>query len=287
MNKYVIRIIFLILIILNSMIIFGFSAQNGEKSSTISKSIITKIADIINVKEEKFLQKGEIIIRKLAHFGIYTLLGIWSTSFILTFEIVKRKQIIGVIIWGIIYATTDEIHQLFVNGRNGSISDVILDTLGVIFGIIIINVLKKAKEKIIMSRKEKDKMKAEIKEKGITLVSLAITIVLMLILAGFMLSADSMNGDALNLANDKKAEAEILTIKEEIKTELTEKKPNNYEELIAIIKTYGIVLNEENYESAKLITTNGNYSIYVKDIWNLEVQNYKKETIHNVLSLLE
>ena len=137
------------------------------------------------------------------------------------------------------------------------------------------------KEKKKHIKERKNKMKKEVKENGITLVSLAITIVLMLILAGFMLSADSMNGDALNLANDKKAEAEVLVIKEEIKTELTENPPTNYEELMTIIKTYGIVLNEENYEMAKLVTTNGNYSIYVKDIWNLEIQDYKNENAIN------
>lgn len=161
MKKYILRIIFLILIILNSTVIFGFSAQNGEKSGSLSKSIIIKIADILNINaenKEHFIKNGEIIIRKIAHFSIYTSLGIWSMGFISTFEIKKKTQIIITFIWGVIYASTDEIHQLFIRDRNGSVSDVILDSFGVIFGIIIVMfvmfIISKIKLKINKERLE-------------------------------------------------------------------------------------------------------------------------------------
>ena len=37
----------------------------------------------------------------------------------------------------ILYAISDEIHQLFVPGRSGQVSDVLLDTLGAFTGIMI------------------------------------------------------------------------------------------------------------------------------------------------------
>ncbi len=45
--------------------------------------------------------------------------------------------------WGIGtgYAATDEIHQLFVPGRSGQLSDVLLDSAGVMAGIIIVLLL--------------------------------------------------------------------------------------------------------------------------------------------------
>jgi len=155
--KNILRIIFLILIILTSLIIFGFSAQNGEKSGSLSKTMITKISDIIKIdenKKESFILKGEGIIRKLAHFTIYTSLGIWSMAFISTFNIKQLNRIIYTTIWGIIYAGTDEIHQLFVSGRNGSILDVILDTTGVIFGICIVVIILKIKDKIKLKNRK-------------------------------------------------------------------------------------------------------------------------------------
>lgn len=159
MKTNILRIIFLILIIINSLIIFGFSSQNGEESSSLSKTVITKIADILNIKENRtaFLDLGEKIIRKLAHFSIYTLLGIWSISFLHTFNIKIKYQVIISSIWGILYAITDEFHQMFSIGRNASIDDVIIDTLGVIFGLFFVLLILKIIEIIKNKKSEKCK----------------------------------------------------------------------------------------------------------------------------------
>ena len=77
MKKCILRIVFLVIIIVISGIIFGFSAQDGEESGNLSKTVITKIADILNVEEnsrENFIETGEVVIRKLAHFTIYSIL---------------------------------------------------------------------------------------------------------------------------------------------------------------------------------------------------------------------
>ena len=149
MKKNILRIVFLILIIINSLIIFGFSSQNGEESGNLSKSIITKIADILNIEDnrENFIDVGEKVIRKLAHFGIYTLLGIWSIGFLLTFNIKLKYQVVIASIWGCIYALTDEFHQSFSFGRHASINDVVIDTLGVIFGLLLVLLVLKIKKK--------------------------------------------------------------------------------------------------------------------------------------------
>ena len=141
MKENVLRIIFLVLILVISSIIFGFSSQDGETSGGISKAVITKIADIINIKSENrdiFIEKGEGVIRKLAHFAIYTLLGIFSMAFFVTFNMKRKKQVLITSIWGFLYACTDEMHQMFTNGRNASFLDVLLDTSGVIFGILVV-----------------------------------------------------------------------------------------------------------------------------------------------------
>lgn len=150
MKINILRIVFLILIIANSVIIFGFSSQNGEESGSLSQKIITIIADIFNVQEnrETFLDIGEQIVRKLAHLGIYTSLGIWSIAFILTFNIKLKWQVIITIIWGIIYAITDEFHQTFSTGRHASINDVVIDTFGVILGLLLVLLVIKIYYKI-------------------------------------------------------------------------------------------------------------------------------------------
>ena len=149
MNKNLIaRIIFLILIIINCIVIFIFSSQNGEKSSDVSGSFVRKIIEILPGTEElsenekeQLIEKLQFIVRKGAHFTIYTLLGIFIMGFMNTFIISQKKKILFSFLFGIIYATTDEFHQLFSSGRTAKILDVVIDTLGVGFGILIISVI--------------------------------------------------------------------------------------------------------------------------------------------------
>lgn len=153
MKKNIIRAVLLILIIVISSIIFGFSAQDGETSGGISKRVITIIADVFNLNGDTrniFIEKGEGVIRKLAHFGIYTLLGLASMGFIATFNLKRKNQILITIIWGFLYASTDELHQMFINGRNASFLDVLLDTSGVIFGILLIIIYFKIHKRLLI-----------------------------------------------------------------------------------------------------------------------------------------
>ncbi len=110
----------------------------------------------------------------------------------------------------------------------------------------------------------------KIGQKGITLLSLAITISVMIILAGVIMSVESSDtNNLLELAEAHKEQVEKNALEEEIKTYLAENPPSNYTELIGKLTRYGRVENRENAQSAVLITDKGNYSIYVKDIWNI------------------
>ncbi|HJA34824.1 MAG TPA: VanZ family protein [Candidatus Mediterraneibacter merdigallinarum] len=42
-----------------------------------------------------------------------------------------------------LYAATDEVHQLFVPGRSGQISDVILDSAGALAGVLVLAAVRK------------------------------------------------------------------------------------------------------------------------------------------------
>ena len=46
---------------------------------------------------------------------------------------------------GALYAASDEIHQLFVQERSGQLSDVLIDTAGVILGAFFVTLLYKKK----------------------------------------------------------------------------------------------------------------------------------------------
>ena len=146
MNKNIlVRVIFLILMIINCTVIFIFSSQNGEKSSSVSGSFVKQIIEILpgteKISENQKMELAEnlqVVVRKGAHFSIYTLLGFFTMGFMNTFNISQKRKIIFALAFGILYATTDEIHQLFSSGRTAKIMDVGIDALGVVFGILII-----------------------------------------------------------------------------------------------------------------------------------------------------
>lgn len=150
------RTILLILLLGTFFIIFGFSNQDAEESGNLSSSIAKFILkqmhhdDIEN--KEQILERIESIIRKLAHFSIYTLVGFLLMSLISTYNLEENKRIIASLCIGILYATSDEIHQLFIPGRSGQITDVILDSMGVLLGILLVltalEIYKKIKRKI-------------------------------------------------------------------------------------------------------------------------------------------
>lgn len=146
MQKNVLRGILIVLLLCTFYIIFGFSSQNGEESGGISKRItdfiLEKSAKYNNLEmseKEQVNKRTEKIIRKIAHFSIYTLVGFLLMALFSTYENIKRKnQIYISTMLGILYAISDEIHQSFTPGRGPKITDVFIDSLGVFFGITVI-----------------------------------------------------------------------------------------------------------------------------------------------------
>ena len=122
MHKSVIRLILLICIILNCMTIFWFSNQNAETSGGSSGRVVNFITNMIpslkNMEEQERIRiQKEImqpIVRKLAHFSIYTLLGIFTMSFAKTCRATTYQKGLATFLFGFLYASSDEIHQLFI-----------------------------------------------------------------------------------------------------------------------------------------------------------------------------
>lgn len=144
MKKY----IFIIFAAMTMVMIFFFSMENSSESAYTSGGVTEFIIEHffsgyqkMPASEKKIVfQAAEYIIRKLAHFSVYTLLGL-----LISFAIGKRRFLSSgsLVVTGIgfLYACSDEFHQYFVPGRSCHFTDVIIDTCGVIFGIVISMVL--------------------------------------------------------------------------------------------------------------------------------------------------
>lgn len=149
MKKFL--VLMLVLCSLGGM--YYFSSQNAQVSGSQSQSvvrIIDKIRDKVTLQDEKLIKlqikiydklKGfgskSYIVRKMAHFSIYALIGISLLLFIYVFS---KKLVLSssiAFLLSIIYACYDEHRQLSVPGRSGSIKDVFIDSLGTLTGIIL------------------------------------------------------------------------------------------------------------------------------------------------------
>lgn len=142
----------LILVILWMIIIFMFSNQKANDSSKLSDGLILKTVRIIEKINHKQYSDEEILetfvkpVRKIAHLTIYLVLGVLVYLYIKELKI-DNKFIVSLLIC-VIYALSDEIHQLFIIGRSGNIIDVLIDSLGSIIGIFIIKKVGNLHEKI-------------------------------------------------------------------------------------------------------------------------------------------
>ena len=108
------------------MVIFLFSSQVGAESSKIS---------------------NDLIIRKLGHFSEYMALGFCSFCYLSNIFIEKdkmkdiKKTVIFSFLFSIFYASSDEFHQTFVAGRDGNITDVLIDSSGALVGILLSGII--------------------------------------------------------------------------------------------------------------------------------------------------
>lgn len=109
--------------------------------------------------------------------------------------------------------------------------------------------------------------------KGITLISLVVTIIILLILAGVTIATLMGDNGLINKAKDAKIKTEIAGIKEEIQTDILGKQAENNgnisdDSLKAILEKYGTLSEEEKLTDKTLTTTKGSYEIKVSDIFN-------------------
>ena len=147
-NNKKLRVVFIILIIIWAISVFNLSNQAGNESGGLS----TKITSLF-LKSEDRINIVEPYVRKIAHLSEYTLGGILFMGLFLTYNWKEHNKIIFSILIGILYAITDEFHQLFVQDRSGSFFDIIIDSIGVALGVFIMLFISKILEKI---KKEKN-----------------------------------------------------------------------------------------------------------------------------------
>ena len=136
------RIIFIILSCIWMTVIFCFSARDADESEkdsykvglTVGKVIVHDFEKQSEEKQMEFAKKVDHPIRKMAHATEYAILGMLLIG---VFYPVKKYYLIAFLV-SVVYSVTDEVHQLFVPGRSGQPTDVMIDSLGALIGILLI-----------------------------------------------------------------------------------------------------------------------------------------------------
>ena len=110
--------------------IFYLSSQPAVQSDHLSKGITEKIVEVQG-RETQNINILNVSIRNNAHFFLYLVLGVLVLN---AFRRVRYKGIVLAFLACVLYAVSDELHQIFVPGRGAEIRDVLTDSAGAAIG---------------------------------------------------------------------------------------------------------------------------------------------------------
>ena len=125
--KYILVAIWMLVIFLMSSEIAGTSsARSDEIVRTIQSIGVNAPADLLT-----------FLVRKAAHISAYFVLGILLFNLLNEYGLVVKKVIFISIAIAMLYACTDELHQMFIPGRSGEVRDVLIDAAGAAIGVFV------------------------------------------------------------------------------------------------------------------------------------------------------
>lgn len=136
-----------VLLILNVAFIWGNSLLPAEYSRALSGFVGNILALFLPASGPGEGGEGHHILRKLAHFTEFACLGLLLSWLVYMLYKPRWECVALPLLTGILVAAVDETIQCFVPERGPRISDVGIDTLGVLLGIVLINVFISIKQK--------------------------------------------------------------------------------------------------------------------------------------------
>lgn len=158
--RYIFKVLIWVPPIFIAFFIFGFSSQGGSESSGLSRkaavAVITVADDshILHVTDqnrETYIENLQYPIRKGAHMTEYMIFTLSVMVALYVWRVRCRIVYLESFMIAFIFACTDELHQLYVPGRSGRFTDVLIDGTGALTGLLfvwlIIRVTKKHKLK--------------------------------------------------------------------------------------------------------------------------------------------
>lgn len=164
MHTKAFRSISIIAMLLWMLLIFFLSSETAAESSATSggfsrwifNMFYPSFSEMSDYRQAELIENFSFIIRKTAHIALYTVLGC-----LVSLSVISNSKthlcLEGFLSMSIciLYASSDEFHQLHVDGRSGEVRDVIIDSCGALLGVVTVFALYA----LIRKRKVGKKMK--------------------------------------------------------------------------------------------------------------------------------
>ncbi|MDO5125273.1 MAG: VanZ family protein [Ruminococcus sp.] len=124
------------------VVIFNFSSQSATESTETSSDfieifcnfIVPEFGDFSGAQRLDFINHLQFAVRKCAHFTTFGILGF--LCWFALYNIKNKLRYALAVAFSFLYACSDEIHQIFVDGRSCELRDVLIDTLGAMLGTL-------------------------------------------------------------------------------------------------------------------------------------------------------
>ena len=149
---WILFIIFLVLALAINAYIIYHACLNGAKSSAASEGVVEVSENVVNTVKPNTITEANhdsfaTFIRKaFGHFGLFVISGFFtSLAVFLLLNMTSSSQhyinaVIGLSL-GLLLAIITETIQLFVEGRSGEITDILIDFSGYLLGALIVGLV--------------------------------------------------------------------------------------------------------------------------------------------------
>ena len=138
------KIFSLLFLLFWCLLIFYFSNQKGDISKNSSNGVIELLNQFLRIFSDSVDLNGiegiSFLIRKSAHIFLYFVLYIAIFSVFKSFGFLKNiKSYFLILGLCLLYAISDEVHQLFISERSFGIIDILIDTFGSSLGFFFLS----------------------------------------------------------------------------------------------------------------------------------------------------
>ena len=133
--------------------IFYLSSQPAEASDKLSKEVTEAIIKAVGIifplnmetsTVENWIDQLNGIVRQYAHAIVFLILALFVLSAFRRSGFRGFKAFFAAFVFCVVYALTDEIHQIFVPGRAWELADLTRDCFGALIGLVIYNLAASA-----------------------------------------------------------------------------------------------------------------------------------------------